>query len=147
MSLAPPREHGHGLQLPQRTLGPHPACSIPAFQQGPSRWDLGSRRTFEGEGELGEQSMSWQLVLPNLLLPLPHSVLHKLLPLSAPVTWGQNPPSRGTGRAVPLSELLEKGASKVSGCRGVFMLSVFLLFQLGTLERYPDPWAVQVAPE
>lgn len=48
---------------------------------------------------------------------------------------------------MPLSKLLERGAGKVSSCTGVFTLSVFLLFQLGTLERYPDPRAVQVAPE
>lgn len=55
---------------------------------------------------------------------------------------GQNISVRGAGR-----ELLEGGTGEVSTCTGVLILSVFLLFQLGTLERYPDPWAVQVAPE
>lgn len=50
-------------------------------------------------------------------------------------------------RAVPLCELMEGGAGEVSSCTRVFIVCLLLLFQLGTMERYPDPWALQVAPE
>lgn len=46
-----------------------------------------------------------------------------------------------------LCELMESGAGEVSSCIRVFIVSLLLWFQLGTMERYPDPWALQVAPE